>query len=214
MAKKGNDLGKIVAFATIAGAFAAGISYFTKYKSFRKKLEENFHDFEDDAGDDISKIDSTMNRSYVSLQASKKELKTAASDMADAAKEAATAAKNLMKNATAIVSDTAKETAFAVAHTAKDMFEPDKEQKHSDKEDSAEDGGLDYAAGAAKTVEIVEEKAEAVENSKTVSDLKETAAEAAKEGLKNLQSALQNTGGIVKEITNQATTIVEEEDKN
>ena len=39
MAKKGNGFGKLVAFATIAGAVAAGISYFTKYKSFHKELE-------------------------------------------------------------------------------------------------------------------------------------------------------------------------------
>ena len=42
MAKKGNGFGKLVAFATIAGAVAAGISYFTKYKSFHKELEEDF----------------------------------------------------------------------------------------------------------------------------------------------------------------------------
>ena len=42
MAKKGNGFGKLVAFATIAGAVAAGISYFTKYKSFHTELEEDF----------------------------------------------------------------------------------------------------------------------------------------------------------------------------
>lgn len=44
MAKKGNGFGKFVALATVAGVVAAGISYFTKYKSFHKELEENFHD--------------------------------------------------------------------------------------------------------------------------------------------------------------------------
>ena len=148
MAKKGNGFGKFVALATIAGAVAAGISYFTKYKSFHKELEENFHDFEDDGNDDISKIDSTMNRSYVSLNANKDELKTAASDMADAAKDAAVAAKNLVKDAASIVGDTAKEAANAVAYTAKDMLDSasEKEDTKEETEDITEDGGLDYTA--------------------------------------------------------------------
>ena len=152
MAKRGNGFGKFVALATIAGAVAAGISYFTKYKSFHKELEENFHDFEDDGNDDISKIDSTMNRNYVSLHANKDELKTAASDMADAAKDAAkdaaNAAKNMMKDAATIVSDTAKEAASAVADTARDMFDSAMEKEDIKEEDMdiTEDGGLDYSA--------------------------------------------------------------------
>lgn len=148
MAKKGNGFGKFVAFATIVGAVAAGISYFTKYRSFHKELEENFHDFEDDGNDDISKIDSTMNRNYVSLNANKDELKVAASDMADAAKDAATAAKNLVKDAASIVGDTAKEAANAMAFTAKDMFDSTLEKEDTEEvtEDITEDGGLDYTA--------------------------------------------------------------------
>ncbi|WP_313073688.1 hypothetical protein [Lacrimispora sp.] len=157
MAKKGYGFGKFVAFATIAGAVAAGISYFTKYKSFHKELEENFHDFEDDGNDDISKIDSTMNRNYVSLNANKDELKIAASDMADAAKDAAVAAKNLVKDAANIVSDTAKEAASAMAFTAKDMFDStlEKEETTEDTEDITEDGGLDYTAAQSLPVEEV-----------------------------------------------------------
>ncbi len=49
MAKKG--FGKVVALATVAGAAAAGISYFKKYKSFNDELEEDFHDFEGDEED-------------------------------------------------------------------------------------------------------------------------------------------------------------------
>ena len=147
MAKRGNGFGKFVALATIAGAVAAGISYFTKYKSFHKELEENFHDFEDDGNDDISKIDSTMNRSYVSLHANKDELKTAATDIADAAKDAASAAKNMMKDAASIVSDTAREAASAVADTAKDMFDSTMEKENMEEDsDITEDGGLDYSA--------------------------------------------------------------------
>ena len=46
MAKK--HFGRFLAFAAIAGAAAAGISYFLQYKSFHKELDEEFHDFEDD----------------------------------------------------------------------------------------------------------------------------------------------------------------------
>lgn len=168
MAKKGYGFGKFVAFATIAGAVAAGISYFTKYKSFHKELEENFHDFEDDGSDDISKIDSTMNRNYVSLNANKDEFKTAASDMADAAKDAAVAAKNLVKDAAGIVTDTAKEAASAVAFTAKDMFDSTLEKENTEEytEDITEDGGLDYTASQAlPTEEAVRTEPEQVTDS-------------------------------------------------
>ena len=70
MAKKG--LGKFVAFAAIAGVVAAGISYFTKYKSFHDELEEDFHDFEgEDDKDSEEPADSTMSRNYVSLNPEK-----------------------------------------------------------------------------------------------------------------------------------------------
>ena len=49
MAKK--HLGALVLAAAAAGAAAAGISYFVKYKSFHKELDEEFHDFEDDGED-------------------------------------------------------------------------------------------------------------------------------------------------------------------
>lgn len=149
MGKKGSGFGKLVVFATIAGAVAAGISYFTKYKSFHKELEEDFHDFEDDGNDDISRIDSTMNRNYVSLHADRDEFKVAASDMAGAAKDVASAAKNMVKDAAGIVNITAREAANAMADTAREMLESAKDRADSDREDaSLEDGGLDYQAGA------------------------------------------------------------------
>ncbi len=77
MSKKG--MGKLVVFATIAGAAAAGISYLTRYHSFNKELDEDFHDFEDEEDGPVP--DSTMNRNYVSLHANKDELLTAAGDM-------------------------------------------------------------------------------------------------------------------------------------
>ena len=49
MAKK--SFGKFLAFATVSGIVAAGVSYFLKYKSFNKELDQDFHDFEGDEED-------------------------------------------------------------------------------------------------------------------------------------------------------------------
>ena len=195
MAKKGNGFGKLV--ATIAGAVAAGISYFTKYKSFHKELEEDFHDFEDDGNDDISKIDSTMNRNYVSLHADKDEFKVAAADMADAAKDAAFAAKNLVKDAANIVNSTAREAASAVADTAKDMLDTAMDRSEDDEEeDITEDGGLDYAAGAADSFKEEPEQAADTED---------------KEDSDEVEEIYEGTGDALKKFAaEESTTIVED----
>ena len=197
MAKKGNGFGKLVALATIAGAVAAGISYFTKYKSFHKELEEDFHDFEDDGNDDISKIDSTMNRNYVSLHADKDEFKVAAADMADAAKDAASAAKNLVKDAANIVNSTAREAASAVADTAKDMLDTAMDRSEDDEEeDITEDGGLDYAAGAADSFKEEPEQAADTED---------------KEDSDEVEEIYEGTGDALKKFAaEESTTIVED----
>ena len=104
MAKKA---GKILALAAVAGTVAAGISYFKKYRSFNKELDEDFHDFEDE--EDSPTPDSTMNRNYVSLHADKDEFLVAAGDVLNAVKDAAGAAKNVVKDAAAIMTDTARE---------------------------------------------------------------------------------------------------------
>ena len=109
MAKKG--LGKFVMLAAAAGAAAAGISYFRKYQSFNKELDEDFHDFEDE--EDTPVPDSTMTRNYVSLHADKDEFLVAAGDMLNAAKDVAGAAKNVMKDAA-----TTREAMGAAADTA------------------------------------------------------------------------------------------------
>lgn len=114
MAKKG--LGKFVMLAAAAGAAAAGISYFRKYQSFNKELDEDFHDFEDE--EDTPVPDSTMTRNYVSLHADKDEFLVAAGDMLNAAKDVAGAAKNVMKDAAAIVADTTREAMGVAADTA------------------------------------------------------------------------------------------------
>lgn len=74
MAKK--HIGKFLTFAAIAGAAAAGISYFLQYKSFHKELDEEFHDFEDDFDEfedtDDNDNDSPVTRNYVSLTPDRK----------------------------------------------------------------------------------------------------------------------------------------------
>ena len=197
MAKKGNGFGKLVSFATIAGAVSDGISYFTKYKSFHKELEEDFHDFEDDGNDDISKIDSTMNRNYVTLHADKDEFKVAAADMADAAKDAAFAAKNLVKDAANIVNSTAREAASAVADTAKDMLDTAMDRSEDDEEeDITEDGGLDYAAGAADSFKEEPEQAADTED---------------KEDSDEVEEIYEGTGDALKKFAaEESTTIVED----
>lgn len=72
MAKK--HFGRFLTFAAIAGAAAAGISYFLQYKSFHKELDEDFHDFEDDFDDfeDTEETDGAAARNYVSLTPEKK----------------------------------------------------------------------------------------------------------------------------------------------
>lgn len=129
MAKNKSGLGKFIAFATIAGAVAAGISYITKYKSFNKELEEDFHDFEDnDASADDEPVDSTMSRTYVSLNSGKAEeaadaIKEAAAevkeDVADAASEAADQIADIAED----VSDAAKDVVKDVADTATTIIE-------------------------------------------------------------------------------------------
>ena len=113
MAKKTN---KILILAAAVGAAAAGISYFTKYRSFSKELDEDFHDFEDDEEPPVP--DSTMNRNYVSLHADKDEFLVAAGDVLNAVKDAAGAAKNVVMDAAAIVTDTAKDAMNAAVDTA------------------------------------------------------------------------------------------------
>lgn len=142
MGKKG--FGKAVALAVIAGAAAAGISYFRKYQSFNKELDEDFHDYEDDE-DDAPLPDSTMTRNYVSLHADKDEFLIAASDMLDAAKDVAGAAKNVLKDAAAIMADTTREAVNAAGDTAsaaKNSFNARKSGKN-DMEDIFEDDETD-----------------------------------------------------------------------
>lgn len=118
MAKKG--FGKFMAFAAVAGAVAAGVSYVLRYKTYHKELEKDFREFEDGGtepdgtGNDPSVHDvdaHKLDRSYISLSSSKDEFKVAAKDMANAT-------KNVLKDAGSLLSDTAHEAVSAAVDTA------------------------------------------------------------------------------------------------
>lgn len=136
MAKNKFGLGKFVAFATIAGAVAAGISYFTKYKSFSKELEEDFHDFEDNGSEveDTEEVDSTMSRNYVTLNSVKnaaeeitETVKEAAADtgeeLSDTAEKITDVIEDAAKDVTEEITDAAKDTASAATTIVEDIIE-------------------------------------------------------------------------------------------
>ncbi len=102
MAKK--CIGKFVAFAALTGAVAAGVSYFLKYKSFNKELDEEFHDFEGD--DDEEDFDGSLpheaealERTYVTLSEKKSEAKEMAQEAAEDVKDMAGQAVETVKDA-------------------------------------------------------------------------------------------------------------------
>ena len=150
MAKKA--FGKLAALLTIAGAAAAGISYLTKYRSFNKELDEDFHDFEDE--DETEVPDSTMSRNYVSLHADKDEFLVAAGDMMNAAKDAASAAKNMVKDAAAIVADNTRE-AVSVARDGAQKAAASAEDTVEKAESAAEDAVIKTADAMESAVETV-----------------------------------------------------------
>lgn len=122
MAKK--SLGKFLAFATISGAVAAGISYFLKYKSFNKELDKDFHDFEGDGEDDfdgsLPHESEDSKRNYVTLGEKKTETenteKEAATQISDSLADAADSAKEAVQTAAQEVKE-AVETAAETPET-------------------------------------------------------------------------------------------------
>lgn len=117
MAKK--HFGRFLTFAAIAGAAAAGISYFLQYKSFHKELDEDFHDFEDDFDefeDTDDKDNAAVTRNYVSLTPERKsseEEMSPESDETDGREktgEAQEPAEDASENASA---DSSEDTASA-----------------------------------------------------------------------------------------------------
>ena len=76
--------GKFLALATAAGAVAAGVSYFLKYRSFHKELDQDFHDFEHEDDDDfdgsLPHESEAASRTYVTLGEKKEETKETAKE--------------------------------------------------------------------------------------------------------------------------------------
>lgn len=139
MAKK--CIGKFLAFATLAGAVAAGVSYFLKYKSFNKELDEDFHDFEGD--NDEEEFDGslpheaeTMERTYVTLNDKKNEAKEAVKEAAQKTEDMAKAAVDAAKDTAEDLAEKTKETAETAAETAKEATEAAKEAVKELKENS------------------------------------------------------------------------------
>lgn len=102
MAKK--CIGKFVAFAALTGAVAAGVSYFLKYKSFNKELDEEFHDFEGDNDEEdfdgsLPHEAETPERTYVTLNDKKAEAKEMAQETVDKVEEMAEQAAQTVKDA-------------------------------------------------------------------------------------------------------------------
>ena len=115
-----NRWGKVLAFVAGAGAAAAGIAYFARYKSFHKALERDFHDFEDEDFEEEKPVDlnNPSQRNYVSLSSSKDEFKAAAKDVKESVEDAASAAKDVLKDTAAILKDTAHDAVSAAVDTA------------------------------------------------------------------------------------------------
>lgn len=208
MSKKG--MGKLLVFATVAGAAAAGISYLTRYHSFNRELDEDFHDFEDEEDGPVP--DSTMNRNYVSLHANKDELLTAAGDMLSAARDVAGAARNVMKDAAAIVADTTREAVSAASDSARTVISEKEETvggalkqvKDSVKNHFAEKKEEAVPEDAADSVQVSEETAGQEDLSAPATVVDEDA-----DGLEEEDPTV--TATVVREAIEPATTITEEE---
>ena len=73
MSKK-NHTGLLIALGAVLGAAAAGVSYYLKYKSFSDEIENDFHDYEEEAAEEA--VDETFsindtNRTYISIDSNK-----------------------------------------------------------------------------------------------------------------------------------------------
>lgn len=129
MSKKNSGKFKFIALAALTGAAAAGISYFLKYKSFNKELDEEFHDFEGDNEENgfdgsLPHESEAAERNYVTISEKMAETATEvkeAKDMAaEAAAETAKDAVDVVEDAVGAAADTAADTAEKTADVAAD----------------------------------------------------------------------------------------------
>ena len=111
-------LGKLVTLIAVAGGAAAAASYYKQYQEFHKDLDEEFHDFEDEAesgaeepvGEEAESVEeSAPERSYTSLNAKKEEFTEAARDTLEAAKGMGRSAKEMLKDVGQIIAENMRE---------------------------------------------------------------------------------------------------------
>ena len=112
-------LKKLMFWATVAGAAAAGVSYILKYKEYQRELEGELKDFEDELSD-YKTEDATANRKYTALKSTTDEFVTAAKDTANSAKGMANAATEMLKDVANIITDNVS----AAGDVAKDNAMP------------------------------------------------------------------------------------------
>ena len=121
-------LSKLVTLIAVAGGAAAAASYYKQYQEFHKDLDEEFHDFEDEAeagaeepvGEEAESVEeSAPERSYTSLNAKKEEFTEAARDTLEAAKGMGRSAKEMLKDVGQIIAENMREGSANAEDTAK-----------------------------------------------------------------------------------------------
>lgn len=161
MSKK-NSFGKFLALAAVVGTAAAAVSYFIRYKSFSRELDEDFHDFEGE-DDDAFEEEQAPRRNYVTLPPKVEEvLKEATGQAVEKAKNAANIVKETVKNAAEKSKAAGKEAAEScgdAADAAADAADSAKDALQNAAE-TAEDALQDAAETAETTEDALQDAAE------------------------------------------------------
>ena len=155
-------LKKLMFWATVAGAAAAGVSYMLKYKEYQKELEGEFKEFESEIPES-KRNDAPINRKYTALKSTTDEFDTAAKDAANSAKGMASAAKEMLKDVASIISDNVSAAGDVAKDSAKPIFKKAK---------SSVEPVVDKAKAAATP--IIEKAKEKIEKSDKRPDEKES----------------------------------------
>ena len=121
MSKK--SFGKFLALAAVVGTAAAAVSYFVRYRSFSRELDEDFHDFEGE--DDAFDEEPAPHRNYVTLPKVEEALKEATGQAVEKAKNAASIVRETVKSAAEKTRGAGREAAEEAAGTAAEEPVPD-----------------------------------------------------------------------------------------
>lgn len=176
MAKK--SFGRLLALAAVIGTTAAAVSYYLKYRSFSKELDEDFHDFESDFEDedefDAEETAEIPQRNYVTLSQKTAVAKEVLKDAADKAAHSARNAADIVKETVKTMADKAKAAGKEAAEKTEDAVE--------EIEDIAEETAGEVCEACSETVEEAVDKTEEVV--KEAVDVVEEIAEEAEAELK------------------------------